>query len=116
MKEEFENKLMEIYHLGFSNELDGIPDVQFTNPLKLQAYNMGTINAIAGDDVMSLNYLTKDEILCSIYKVKDYFSFAKFLTENFEYLDNTNEGDIYTHKVSKKKYTEKEIFDEWFFK
>ena len=43
----------------------------------------------------------------------DLFSFATYLGENFEYYDNTADGDIYLKKSNYKKYTQLEILTEF---
>jgi hypothetical protein len=48
-----------------------------------------------------------------LYDVSDMFSFAKYLEENYDYHDNTDEGDIYIHKGNKLKYTEDKIYLTW---
>ena len=51
--------------------------------------------------------------LFSIQLVSDMFSFAKYLGENYDYHDNTEEGDVYIHKGNKLKYTEEKIYLTW---
>lgn len=62
--------LYKMYMMGFQNELDGktltnISD--FDNGLK-SAYVLGCQDAIIGDDVRSVDYRTKEEIIESIKK------------------------------------------------
>jgi hypothetical protein len=42
-----------------------------------------------------------------------YFSFAKYLNENFEFFDNTDSGDMYRRKNDNGAYSEENIFKEW---
>lgn len=42
---------------------------------------------------------------------KKYFAFAKYLYDNYEYWDNTKDGDEY--KKDGAVYSEKEIFEIW---
>ena len=49
----------------------------------------------------------------SIHSVSDCFSFAKYLNENFRYLDNTDIGDIYKGSDGQGLYSEEDIYDEW---
>ena len=51
--------------------------------------------------------------LLNLFSVSDMFSFAKYLKENYDYHDNTEEGDIYIHKGNKLKYTEYKIYLTW---
>jgi len=51
--------------------------------------------------------------LLVLFNVSDMFSFAKYLKENYDYRDNTKEGDIYIHKGNKLKYTEYKIYLTW---
>lgn len=46
--------------------------------------------------------------------IKSYFYFAKYFTENFEYYDNTDIGDIYKHKDGAVLYSEEDVYDEWY--
>ena len=41
------------------------------------------------------------------------FDFAKYLTKNYTYYDNTNEGDIYKNIATKISYNEREIIQKW---
>ncbi len=45
--------------------------------------------------------------------VGDFFSFARYLNENFHYFDNTDVGDVYKDNDGQKIYSEKDIYSEW---
>lgn len=56
--------LLEIYLLGFSQELQGV----YNNPyekgtLEYSAYLIGSTHAIVGDDVSSIDLMSNEEIL-----------------------------------------------------
>lgn len=59
-------KLLEVYMLGFNNELDGIFNAfqsKDKNSLEYKAYQLGGLHAIVGDDIRSFDYLRDEEIL-----------------------------------------------------
>lgn len=61
-----DKELLEIYLLGFNNELDGIYNAfqpKEKNSLEYKAYNLGGLHAIVGDDIRSFDYLSDEEIL-----------------------------------------------------
>lgn len=60
--------LLEVYMRGFTNELNGVSKNYKYNHLLLKAYNLGRQDAIVGDDVKSVDYLTNEEILKRIQK------------------------------------------------
>ena len=60
-----------------------------------------------------IDYLDSLKIHDSLHSVSDMFSFAKYLKENYDYHDNTEDGDIYIHKGNKLKYTEDKIYLTW---
>ena len=74
---------------------------------------------------MDYTKLLKSDLvtMCQVYKnkidylnhlnAKDMFSFAKYLSKNYDYYDKTDNGDIYIHKSNKLKYTEKKIYISW---
>jgi hypothetical protein len=45
--------------------------------------------------------------------VTDFFSFAKYLNNNFQYFDNTDVGDVYKDSKGKGLYSEKDIYNDW---
>ncbi len=61
-----DKKLLEIYMIGFNDELDSLDKKDFNDDLSNKAYRLGRIDAIIGDDVMSLNYRSGEEILKEI--------------------------------------------------
>lgn len=58
--------LLETYICGFNDELDGRTKIWNPNPLLLRAYNLGRQDAIIGDDVRSVDYITNEEIFNKI--------------------------------------------------
>ena len=62
-------KIIKSYHQGFMDELDGI-ELQSTesNLLLKKAYEFGKINAILGEDIRGVCYLTDHEIVKEILK------------------------------------------------
>ena len=58
-----EEKLLEHYMWGFTDELDSKPSPVFDDPLLSNAYKLGRNHAIIGDDVRSVDYLSNQEIL-----------------------------------------------------
>lgn len=59
--------ILETYMWGFNDELDGKTKMWNPNPLLLRAYNLGRVDAIAGDDISSVDLQTNEEILKRIY-------------------------------------------------
>jgi hypothetical protein len=57
-----------MYMLGFAEELDGRYDKTNYNGFMQIAYDMGRGDALAGDDIPSLDYQTDEEILARIKK------------------------------------------------
>jgi hypothetical protein len=56
--------LLNTYNLGFSDELKGVDNSSsFEDKLLAKAYILGQSDAIVGDDVMSLNYQSNEQIL-----------------------------------------------------
>ena len=68
------------------------------------------ITDLLRDDISKTEAIDK---LLNLHSVSDIFSFAKYLGENYDYHDNTNEGDIYMHRGNKLKYTEDKIYLTW---
>jgi hypothetical protein len=66
-----DNQLLEIYLKGFSNELDNKSYNENYKGIESIAYEYGKLDAITGDDIMSLNYQNDTEIL---NKIKDSFN------------------------------------------
>jgi len=81
---------------------------------------------------MDYNNYTKDELvtLCNTYQskidyleslkinvvldnVREMFDFAGYLYGNFDYHDNTKDGDIYIHNDNNLKYTREKIYQQW---
>lgn len=57
------NELLNIYQIGFNDELTGSPYAAYDIEIKQRAYNLGRLDAICGDDVTSLDMQTDEEIL-----------------------------------------------------
>ena len=45
--------------------------------------------------------------------VSEMFDFAGYLYGNFDYHDNTKDGDIYIHNDNNLKYTREKIYQQW---
>lgn len=64
-----DEQLMASYMKGFNDELDSLPEqTEFNSNLELKAYNIGRLDAWAGDDVASVNYQSKEQIIEHIRK------------------------------------------------
>tara|TARA_R110000868_G_scaffold76573_6_gene220179 strand:- start:11147 stop:11350 length:204 start_codon:yes stop_codon:yes gene_type:complete len=61
-----DNDLLEIYMLGFNDELWDKPHQAFNDELQDRAYILGTMGAIAGDEVSSVDLKTNEETLKEI--------------------------------------------------
>ena len=46
-------------------------------------------------------------------RLANFFSFARYLNKNFNYFDNTEEGNIYKAKDGPAVFSENDIYDEW---
>ncbi len=64
MKDQFSDQAL-LYHytLGFNDCLDDNVEKIITDPILLRAYGLGWSDGIIGDDVMSSDYQTEEEIL-----------------------------------------------------
>ena len=49
----------------------------------------------------------------NIHLVSEMFEFAGYLYGNFDYHDNTKDGDIYIHNDNGLKYTRDKIYQQW---
>ena len=58
--------LLDIYLLGFNDELSTLPEVDHHDELKNKAYNLGRLHAIVGDDVSSIDLQSNEYILRQI--------------------------------------------------
>ena len=54
----------------------------------------------------------KEELLF-LNSVSEMFEFAGYLYGNFDYHDNTKDGDIYIHNDNGLKYTRDKIYQQW---
>lgn len=68
---ESDKVLLKSYMKGFNDELDGKKKNNCNGTIKNLAYQLGSIDAIYGDEITSLDYRSDEEILSSI---KNYFS------------------------------------------
>jgi hypothetical protein len=50
---------------------------------------------------------------CSMPDVSEMFKFAGYLYGNFDYYDNTEDGDIYIHNDNGLKYTREKVYQQW---
>lgn len=58
-----DEKLLEHYMWGFTDELDSRPSPVFDDDMLTNAYKLGRDHAIIGDDVKSVDYLSNQQIL-----------------------------------------------------
>ena len=58
--------ILEWYMKGFRDELNGSSTVESEHRVLNRAYNIGSINALVGDDVSSVDRKSDDEILKQI--------------------------------------------------
>lgn len=58
-----DRELLSIYMSGFEDELAGIEKDPILEPLQKKAYIIGRMDAIAGDDLSSIDEQTDEEIL-----------------------------------------------------
>lgn len=63
-----DDKLLKIYMIGFSDELDDNTNDKEYHDIELKAYNIGVVDAIIGDDISSSDLQTNDMILRRIRK------------------------------------------------
>lgn len=69
MKEKItDSKLLEIYRFGFEDELEGLPNITYMNPVLQKAYSLGRLDAMAGDDLKSIDSQTDEQLLALIKK------------------------------------------------
>lgn len=68
---DYDRILLDTYMWGYNDELDDKIRMWNPNPLLIKAYNLGRIDAKAGDDVKSIDQQTNDEILNRIYDSDD---------------------------------------------
>jgi len=54
--------------------------------------------------------IVKDDLL---HSVSEMFDFADYLYGNFDYHDNTKDGDIYIHNDNNLKYNREKIYQQW---
>lgn len=58
-----DDELMGCYMHGFMDELDNNVEYDFGSPIKNKAYGLGRSHAFIGDDVRSVDYLSRQEII-----------------------------------------------------
>lgn len=58
-----DEKLLEHYMWGFTDELDSKPSPVFDDEQLTNAYKLGRVHALVGDDVRSVDYLSNQEII-----------------------------------------------------
>ena len=63
-----DSELLKIYIQGFDDELKGDISNVPKNNLALRAYNMGSVDALIGDEISSVDLQTNQEILKRIRK------------------------------------------------
>ena len=60
-----------------------------------------------------INEETAIRLLLNLHNVSEMFDFAGYLYGNFDYHDNTEEGDIYVHNDNGLKYTREKVHQQW---
>jgi len=63
-----DEELLGYFMQGFEDELYGLDEKTYDTPLKQRAYNLGRLDAIAGDDMPSLDYKCNQDIINQIRK------------------------------------------------
>lgn len=63
-----DQNLLEWYMKGFNDELRGTSSVESDYELENKAYRIGALHAIFGDDMESIDLMSKGEILKEIKK------------------------------------------------
>lgn len=58
-----DKSLLEWYMKGFNDELNGSSSTVSDNEIENRAYGLGALDAIAGDDMPSLDYRSDEELL-----------------------------------------------------
>ena len=66
-----DKELLEIYLVGFHEELWGITAHPYDDELKQHAYSIGSSHAILGDDISSIDLLSNEEIIKIIRNEKN---------------------------------------------
>lgn len=61
-----DENILHTYMQGFKDEIWGLDDKEFSDPILIKAYQLGRDHAIIGDDVRSVDYLSNEEILNQI--------------------------------------------------
>ena len=61
----------------------------------------------------ALNIVLSEVKKLPIHNVSEMFDFAGYLYGNFDYHDNTKDGDIYIHNDNNLKYTREKIYQQW---
>ena len=64
-----DSELLQIYMTGFNDELYRLKNKIFTSTLKQRAYTIGRMDAIAGDDVSSVDEQSDEDILKHIKEI-----------------------------------------------
>lgn len=63
-----DKKLLEVYYLGFNDELGADEHKSYGNLLLRRAYTLGRLDAKLGDDFPELDYRSEESIIKSIRK------------------------------------------------
>ena len=58
-----DESILEWYMKGFKDELRGTSTYESDNPIENRAYMIGAMDAIAGDDMPSIDYKSDEETL-----------------------------------------------------
>lgn len=63
-----DEELLGYFMQGFEDELYGLDEKTYDASLKQRAYNLGRLDAIAGDDITSIDYKSNQDIINQIRK------------------------------------------------
>ena len=70
INEHREEKIVEAYMQGFEDELQNNPMREFNYTALERAYELGRTDALIGDEVRSVDYRSKEELLNRVYNIK----------------------------------------------
>lgn len=63
-----DEELLGYFMQGFEDELYSLDEKTYDTPIKQRAYNLGRFDAVAGDDMPSIDYKSNQDIINQIRK------------------------------------------------
>lgn len=63
-----DEELLGYFMQGFEDELYSLDEKSYDTPIKQRAYNLGRLDAVAGDDMPSIDYKSNQDIINQIRK------------------------------------------------